>query len=366
MKIVFAIAAAIFVLCVAVICVFIFAQAFPAIREIGLVEFLFSDLWAPTNVPPSYGIGTMIVGSCFVTAGALVIGVPVGLLMAAFLARYCPKPLYKVVKPMTNILAGIPSIVYGYFGMSVIVPLVRDNLGGTGFSILSASVVLGIMILPTIISVSEAALSALPKSYYEGAVALGMTKAQAVFTVMLPAAKSGVVSGLIMGMGRAIGEAMAVSLVAGNSASYPHGLFSNIRTMTTNIALEMGYATGLQRDALVATGFILLIFVLILNAVIALTKRERTAEKASAGKKRGKKNVVGTETEQKNRNVFAVIGSAIAGAARKTGGFISGGAKKVKAVIIGKRGFSSPETGVQGLPAVSMARKMPFKPRFLS
>ena len=133
-----------------------------------------------------------------------------------------------------------------------------------------------------------------------------MTKAQAVFTVMLPAAKSGVVSGLIMGMGRAIGEAMAVSLVAGNSASYPHGLFSNIRTMTTNIALEMGSATGLQRDALVATGFILLIFVLILNAVIALTKRERTAEKASAGKKRGKKNVVGTETEQKNRNVFAL------------------------------------------------------------
>lgn len=186
MKIVFAIAAAIFVLCVAVICVFIFAQAFPAIREIGLVEFLFSDLWAPTNVPPSYGIGTMIVGSCFVTAGALVIGVPVGLLMAAFLARYCPKPLYKVVKPMTNILAGIPSIVYGYFGMSVIVPLVRDNLGGTGFSILSASVVLGIMILPTIISVSEAALRALPKSYYEGALALGATHERAVFSRNFP------------------------------------------------------------------------------------------------------------------------------------------------------------------------------------
>ena len=154
-KVVFAVTAAVFILCVIVICVFIFARSVPAIGEIGLLEFLFSTEWAPNNTPASYGIGTMIVGTCFVTAGALVIGVPIGLLMAAFMARYCPKPLYKVMKPMTNILAGIPSIVYGYFGMMVIAPLIRDNFGGTGYSILTASIVLGIMILPTVIGVSE-------------------------------------------------------------------------------------------------------------------------------------------------------------------------------------------------------------------
>ena len=339
------------IVAVAGIVVFIFISSLPAFSEIGFGNFVFGSNWNPgaydaakDNASQNFGILPMIVSSLCVTLFSLLLGGLLGVFCAIFLVFWCPAKLKKPFEQIINVFAGVPSIIYGFFGMSLIVPLF-SRLAGNGYGILACSLVLMLMILPTIASMSKNALQSVPESYYEGAVALGMTKAQAVFTVMLPAAKSGVVSGLIMGMGRAIGEAMAVSLVAGNSASYPHGLFSNIRTMTTNIALEMGYATGLQRDALVATGFILLIFVLILNAVIALTKRERTAEKASAGKKRGKKNVVGTETEQKNRNVFAVIGSAIAGAAHKTGGFISGGAKKVKAAIIGKRGFSSPETG---------------------
>lgn len=339
------------IVAVAGIVVFIFISSLPAFSEIGFGNFVFGSNWNPgaydaakDNASQNFGILPMIVSSLCVTLFSLLLGGLLGVFCAIFLVFWCPAKLKKPFEQIINVFAGVPSIIYGFFGMSLIVPLF-SRLAGNGYGIFACSLVLMLMILPTIASMSKNALQSVPESYYEGAVALGMTKAQAVFTVMLPAAKSGVVSGLIMGMGRAIGEAMAVSLVAGNSASYPHGLFSNIRTMTTNIALEMGYATGLQRDALVATGFILLIFVLILNAVIALTKRERTAEKASAGKKRGKKNVVGTETEQKNRNVFAVIGSAIAGAARKTGGFISGGAKKVKAAIIGKRGFSSPETG---------------------
>ena len=339
------------IVAVAGIVVFIFISSLPAFSEIGFGSFVFGSNWNPgaydaaqDNASQNFGILPMIVSSLCVTLFSLLLGGLLGVFCAIFLVFWCPAKLKKPFEQIINVFAGVPSIIYGFFGMSLIVPLF-SRLAGNGYGILACSLVLMLMILPTIASMSKNALQSVPESYYEGAVALGMTKAQAVFTVMLPAAKSGVVSGLIMGMGRAIGEAMAVSLVAGNSASYPHGLFSNIRTMTTNIALEMGYATGLQRDALVATGFILLIFVLILNAVIALTKRERTAEKASAGKKRGKKNVVGTETEQKNRNVFAVIGSAIAGAARKTGGFISGGAKKVKAAIIGKRGFSTPETG---------------------
>ena len=351
------------IVAVAGIVVFIFISSLPAFSEIGFGNFVFGSNWNPgaydaakDNAGQNFGILPMIVSSLCVTLFSLLLGGLLGVFCAIFLVFWCPAKLKKPFEQIINVFAGVPSIIYGFFGMSLIVPLF-SRLAGNGYGILACSLVLMLMILPTIASMSKNALQSVPESYYEGAVALGMTKAQAVFTVMLPAAKSGVVSGLIMGMGRAIGEAMAVSLVAGNSASYPHGLFSNIRTMTTNIALEMGYATGLQRDALVATGFILLIFVLILNAVIALTKRERTAEKASAGKKRknAEKNAA-TAAEQKDRNVFAVMGSAvagaackigrtIAGAARKTGGFISGGAKKVKAAIIGKRGFSSPETG---------------------
>ena len=216
----------------------------------------------------------MIVGSCFVTAGALAVGVPIGLLMAAFMARYCPKPVYKVVKPMTNILAGIPSIVYGYFGMSVIVPLVRDNLGGTGFSILSASLVLGIMILPTIISVSESALRALPKSYYEGALALGATHERAVFLTEFPAAKSGIMTSVVLGLGRVIGETMAVVMIVGNRTVLPDSLLDGVRTMTSHIVLELGYATDLHRGALIATAAVLFVFILLINLLVAAIRRK--------------------------------------------------------------------------------------------
>ena len=196
MKVVFIVAAAVFILAVITICVFIFVQAFPALKEIGLFKFLFGDEWYPTDESnPRFGIAPMIVGSVYITGGALIIGVPIGFLTAVFMARYCPKPVYKVMKPITNILAGIPSIVYGYFGLMVIVPFVRETFGGDGMSILTASIVLGIMILPTIISVSENAIRAVPKSYYEGAIALGATKERAIFRTVVPAAKSGIVTG---------------------------------------------------------------------------------------------------------------------------------------------------------------------------
>lgn len=274
MKVAFAVTAAVFILCVIVICAFIFARAVPAIGEIGLFEFLFSTEWTPNNTPASYGIGTMIVGTCFVTAGALVIGVPVGLLMAAFMARYCPKPLYKVMKPMTNILAGIPSIVYGYFGMMVIAPIIRDNFGGTGYSILTASIVLGIMILPTVIGVSESALRALPNTYYEGALALGATHERAVFMTEFPAARSGILTSVVLGLGRVVGETMAVVMIVGNSTAIPDSLLDGVRTMTSHIVLELGYATDLHRGALIATAAVLFVFILLINLLIAAIRRK--------------------------------------------------------------------------------------------
>lgn len=274
MKIVFIIAAVIFIVAVLTICVFVFAQAFPAIKEIGLFEFLFNSKWTPMDGVPSFGIATMIVGSCYVTAGALVIGVPLGLLTATFMAFYCPKPLYKVMKPMVNILAGIPSIVYGWFGLSVIVPIISDLFGGSGRSILAASIVLGIMILPTIISISENALRAVPKNYYEGAVALGATKERAIFRTMFPAAKSGIVTSVILGLGRVIGETMAVVMVCGNQAVFPDSIADGVRTLTANIVLELGYATDLHRGALIATAAVLFIFILIITLLVALIRKK--------------------------------------------------------------------------------------------
>ena len=274
MKIIFIIAAVAFIAAVAVICIFIFAQAYPAIREIGLFQFLFGTHWWPTIDEPQFGIAPMIVGSCYVTAGALVIGVPIGLLTAAFMAFYCPKGIYKVMKPATNILAGIPSIVYGYFGLRVIVPMIADIGGGSGKSILAASVVLGIMILPTIISVSENALRAVPKNYFEGAVALGATKERAIFRTMFPAAKSGVMTSVILGLGRVIGETMAVVMICGNSAVFPDSIFDGVRTMTANIVLELGYAEGLHRSALIATAAVLFVFILIITLLVSLIRKK--------------------------------------------------------------------------------------------
>lgn len=259
------------ILAVLLICVFLFANGIPAMKEIGLFDFLLGRQWKPNN--NIYGILPMILGSIYVTAGAIVIGVPIGILVAVFMTRFCPKWLYKILKPAIDLLAGIPSVVYGFFGLMVIVPLIRDLFGGSGTSMLAASIVLGIMILPTIISVSESAIRAVPESYYEGSLALGASHERSVFRVVLPAAASGVMAGVILGVGRAIGETMAVIMVAGNQAALPRGLFSGVRTMTANIVLEMGYAADLHREALIATAVVLFVFILIINVSFSVLKR---------------------------------------------------------------------------------------------
>jgi len=219
----------------------------------------------------------MIIGSIYVTAGAIIVGVPIGILTAIFMAKFCPPFLYKFLKPATQLLAGIPSIVYGFFGLIVIVPLVRDTFGltfgGNGQSIFTASILLGIMILPTIIGVSEAAIRAVPESYYEGSIAMGASHERSVFFVVVPAAGSGIMTSIILGIGRAIGETMAVVLVAGNQARMPTGLFRGVRTLTANIVMEMGYAAELHREALIATGVVLFVFILFINLLFNLMKR---------------------------------------------------------------------------------------------
>ena len=280
MHIVFFVCALASIAAVVLICLFLFANGIPAMKEIGLLNFLTGAKWKPGN--DIYGILPMILGSIYITAGAVVIGVPVGLLTAIFMAFYCPKKLYGLLKPCTELLAGIPSIVYGFFGMVVIVPCIRTvaALFGadiSGSSILAASVLLGIMILPTVIGVSEAALRAVPSAYYEGAVAMGARHERAIFTVMLPAAKSGVLAGVVLGIGRAIGETMAVIMVAGNQPRLTGNMLKGIRTMTANIVMEMGYATGLHREALIATGVVLFVFILIINLTFSILKRRKKA-----------------------------------------------------------------------------------------
>lgn len=207
---------------VAFICIFIFAGAFPAFREIGFIKFITGTVWKPTNNPQEFGIFYMIIGSIYVSAGAILIGVPIGIFAAVFMAKFCPRKIYPILSQAVSLLAGIPSIIYGFFGMMIIVPFIADHFQGNGNSVLAASIVLGIMILPMIISISENALRALPSSYYEGAVALGATKEESVFKVMIPAAKSGIVTSVVLGIGRAIGETIAVGMVAGNSNILPH------------------------------------------------------------------------------------------------------------------------------------------------
>lgn len=268
---VFLFCACVSILAVLLICVFLFANGIPAMKEIGLFDFLMGRQWKPNN--NIYGILPMILGSIYVTAGAIVIGVPIGILVAVFMTRFCPKWLYKILKPAIDLLAGIPSVVYGFFGLMVIVPMIRNIFGGSGTSMLAASIVLGIMILPTIISVSESAIRAVPESYYEGSLALGASHERSVFRIILPAAASGVMAGVILGVGRAIGETMAVIMVAGNQAALPRGLFSGVRTMTANIVLEMGYAADLHREALIATAVVLFVFILIINVSFSVLKR---------------------------------------------------------------------------------------------
>lgn len=276
MEIVFLVAAVVSIVAVALICIFMFINGVPAIKEIGVWNFLSGTKWKPSN--DLYGIFPMILGSIYVTAGALLIGVPVGIFMSIFMARFCPEKLYKILKPIVDLLAGIPSTVYGFFGLMVLVPFIREHFKGDGKSILTASVLLGIMILPTIIGVSESAIRAVENSYYEGALALGATHERSVFTVIVPAAKSGITAAVILGIGRAIGETMAVMLVVGNQPRVPSTIFKGVRTLTTNIVLEMGYATGLHRESLIATGVVLFVFILIINVTFSLVKRHGEKE----------------------------------------------------------------------------------------
>lgn len=271
MKFIFLAAACVSVLSVVLICIFLFANGLPAIKEIGFTDFLSGKIWRPGN--DLYGIYPMILGSIYVTIGAIIIGVPIGILTAIFMSKFCPKYLYKIMKPAVQLLAGIPSVVYGFFGLVVIVPFVRDYLGGNGHSIFNASILLGIMILPTIISLSESAINSVPNSYYEGALALGATHERSVFFTVVPAAKSGIFAGIILGIGRAIGETMAVIMVAGNQARVPDDVFKGVRTLTANIVMEMGYATDLHRESLIATGVVLFVFILIINFAFSIVKR---------------------------------------------------------------------------------------------
>ena len=275
MRVVFTLSALAAILAVGLICVFLFAGGLPAMGKIGVFDFLLGTDWAPVDNPPSFGILPMIVGSLYVTAGAIILGVPIGIFTAVFMAKVCPKPLYAFLKPSVNLLAGIPSVVYGFFGMVVLVPLVRNLFGGNGSSMLTASILLGIMILPTVIGVSESALRAVPEELYEGAVALGADHERAVFGVVLPAAKSGVMAAVVLGIGRAIGETMAVKMVAGNQAilRMPDEFLRGVRTLTANVVIEMGYAEGLHREALIATGVVLFVFILIINLLFSLLNR---------------------------------------------------------------------------------------------
>ena len=274
MEIVFLVAACVSILAVLLICVFLFSSGIPAIGKIGPLNFLGGTVWKPSN--NLFGILPMILGSIYVTAGAIIIGVPIGIFMAVFMARFCPGSLYKILKPAVELLAGIPSIVYGFFGMEVLVPLLRNTFAAfncKGNSMLAESILLGIIILPTIIGVSESAIRAVPNSYYEESLALGADHERSVFFAVLPAAKSGILAGVVLGIGRAIGETMAVIMVAGNQPAMAHSIFKGVRTMTANVVIEMGYATGIHREALVATGVVLFVFILLINLLFSVIKR---------------------------------------------------------------------------------------------
>ena len=275
MELVFMLCACVSILAVALICIFLFANGVPAMAKIGFGKFLMGRTWQAGN--GLFGIFPMIIGSIYVTAGAIIVGVPIGILAAVFLARFCPKPLYRIMKPGVELLAGIPSVVYGFFGLMIIVPWVRDTFrpyyGGNGLSLFSAALLLGIMILPTIISISESAIRAVPDKYYQGALALGATHERSVFRTVVPAAKSGIMAGIVLGIGRAFGETMAVIMIAGNQAWIPDNMFQGIRTLTANIVMEMGYAQDLHREALIATGVVLFVFILIINTLFSILKR---------------------------------------------------------------------------------------------
>jgi phosphate transport system permease protein len=256
----------------ALIAFFIFVEGVPLMWKTGLKSFLLGDRWYPSK--GSFGIFPMIVGSFWVTVGALIVGLPLGVACAVYLSELTHPTLAMVLRPMIQLLAAIPSVIYGFWGLIVLVPLIRESLGGPGLSILAGSLVLGIMILPTIISISEDSLRALPRTYKEGALSLGATHWQSIWRVLVPAARSGIVASIILGMGRAIGETMAMIMILGNAAQVPHSILQSARTLTTNIGIEMGYATGDHRQALFATGVILFFIIMGLNSLALVVSRK--------------------------------------------------------------------------------------------
>ena len=259
------------------IALFILNEGLPFIFKYGIKDFLFESDWNPQA--GKFGIFPMIAASIWVTLGAMVVGAPLGVAGALFLVEYSPKPVMRVIKPTIELLAAIPSVVYGFIGVMVLAPLIRENFGGPGLSLLAGSIILGIMILPTVISISIDSIMAVPQIYREGSLALGATTWQTIHMVVVKASKSGIIASIILGLGRAIGETMAIIMVAGNAVNVPHSALDSVRTLTANIALEMSYATGLHRQALFATGVILFVVIIILNSFASVAIRKRTYKK---------------------------------------------------------------------------------------
>lgn len=257
----------------AVITLFIFIEGLPLISKVGLFDFIFGMKWAPSQ--ELYGIFPMIVGTVSVTLGAALIGVPVALSCSIFLTEFAPPTVRNIMRPAIQLLAGIPSVVYGFWGLTFIVPLIRVFLGGPGLSILAGSLILAIMILPTIISISEVSLLSLPGLYKQGSLALGATHWQTIYGVLIPSAKTGIMAAIILGIGRAIGETMAVIMVLGNAVALPRSILDPARTLTTNIGIEMGYASGEHQQALFATGIVLFVMIMIINSVAQYIVRKR-------------------------------------------------------------------------------------------
>ena len=256
---------------------FILNEGLPFIFKYGLGNFLFSSDWHPQE--GKFGIFPMIAASLWVTIGAMIVGAPLGVAGAFFLSEYVPRPVMKIVKPTIELLAAIPSVVYGFIGVMVLSPLIRENLGGPGLSLLAGSIILGIMILPTVISISIDSILAVPQSFREGSLALGATMWQTIHMLTIKAAKSGIIASIILGLGRAIGETMAVIMVTGNAVNIPHSSLDSVRTLTANIALEMSFATGMHRQALFATGVVLLVVIMVLNSIASVAIRKRQVKK---------------------------------------------------------------------------------------
>jgi phosphate transport system permease protein len=259
------------------IALFIINEGLPFIFRYGVKEFLFSSEWNPQL--GKFGIFPMITASLWVTFGAMLVGAPLGVAGALFLSEYVPRPIMRIIKPTIELLAAIPSVVYGFIGVMVLAPLIREYLGGPGLSLLAASIILGVMILPTVISISIDSIMAVPQSYREGSLALGATTWQTIHMVTIKASKTGIIASIILGLGRAIGETMAVIMVAGNSVNIPHSSLDSVRTLTANIALEMSYATGMHREALFATGVVLFVVIIILNSIASVAIRKKAVKK---------------------------------------------------------------------------------------